>query len=158
MSKVALERLAKSKQLPIGHIERKKAKEAVKKIYQKCFDIERLWGKRIRRKVSLYSNSKDEMLSLCNNLCDIIGTPRIRGIILCSKDVRECSGGHFNLMKNEIHFPNNSCSLITVVHELTHHIERRDIHGDYFCWTLNYLLALTYKILTGKELHSDWED
>jgi hypothetical protein len=156
MSSIILERLQQAQKLPLGHIERKKAQEAVEEVYGPCQKIESKWAKRLSRKHILFFVDPRNALSICLQLCEMTGTKPLKKIIFNSQDVSSCAGAHYDFLEKEIHLKWNFCSLTTLIHELTHHIERRDVHGELFQWTENYLFSLLYTMLTGKEPNNDW--
>ena len=104
----ALKRLKESKTLPPGHIERKKARQSVDKIYNRCLDIAYKWRKRFRKKYPNVTNAK-HALAICHTICDAVGERRIKKIVVNSSDV-VLGAAHY--YKNEIHFANRLTSVL----------------------------------------------
>lgn len=146
--------------LPAGHVKKFEAKAAVKEEYGKCREIEMKWSRRLRR--NLPSNRKewlfvfesvDVAMKLCNDICDMIGSEKIKKIVIFSKEVSAFAAAHYSW--KEIHFK-GCLYLDTLVHELVHHIERRDCHGKYYCEALEIVWGLVYEYVTGKKCKEDW--
>ena len=148
----ALKRLKESKTLPPGHIERKKARQSVDKIYNRCLDIAYKWRKRFRKKYPNVTNAK-HALAICHTICDAVGERRIKKIVVNSSDV-VLGAAHY--YKNEIHFANRWIDLCTLIHELTHHFPNCHGHGDEFCEMLDFLFEVAYRLFTNKKPKTHW--
>jgi len=77
---------------------------------------------------------KPEYFDICQSICHSLFLPGIKKIVFQSPDVDPSAGGHYIL--GEIHIKYCNTDVLTILHELTHHIERcekmKDDHGDIF--------------------------
>lgn len=113
-----LEEYNKSLKLPIGHYDRKKAKEKLDREYEECFSQERELVKRLKNP----SIPKDKILALCDFVCDTLSVRRIKSVVLRSNRITPGAAGEYHPSDRTIHFPYNFARTITLIHELSHHI------------------------------------
>lgn len=136
-----LDRLKKSRDLPLGHIERKKAEEESIKEYENSFKQEKIFMKRLPKRFRV-SLSQELVKEVVLTLCSLIGTKKPK-IIFNSTKVHSMAAAHYVFM--ELHFKWN-LQIDVVIHELTHHINRMDriggSHGSEFLWTEQFLFDL----------------
>ncbi|MFW6122043.1 MAG: hypothetical protein ACOC80_14265 [Petrotogales bacterium] len=144
--------------LPLGHIDRYKAVKALRNEYR-CHKVEKFWNKkRGKSNKKIHKMSASEILQFCNKICDEFGYRRLKRIVIRSKEVyeRENVGGFYRY--NEIHvgYP----SFTVILHELAHHFQKNvrfdGSHGKKFTIELSILNAVAHKIITGKDIKSDW--
>lgn len=126
-----LERLCRSRKLPLGHVERKRAEEAVDREYQSVREQEQVFNKRLPKKFR-GKQEPEKIRKLITSLCFLTGTKEPK---LCfnSTKVHCLAGAHY--CQKEIHFKWEA-SIKTAIHELTHHINYMDCsccgHGKEF--------------------------
>ncbi len=153
MSYIALQELVRSRSLPPGHTDKKKAEIQVAKIYAACREVENLWARRFIRtnfqRVFDSTNAK----AFCDQICDMLGERRLKAVLF-KAEVPKGSGGTYT--QREIRFPGTSCWYIELIHELSHHFDSSCSHGQSFCEVEDFLFRVAYELLTGKKIHSDW--
>jgi hypothetical protein len=143
-------KLAKTKHLPPGHVDKAKAEKAIKKEYEKCFNIERKWCKRFHYRFCTVANA----LQFCNEICYSLGERRLKGLVINSPEVGEFAAAHY--YNRCIHFKYGFPIYIgTLMHELAHHFECYS-HGEKFCEVLDFLFQMAYTKVTGKRPKKDW--
>jgi len=128
-----LERLAKAKQLPMGHYERTNAKKAVEAEYAACHKQELDWESRLS--VTRFDDIQ-KAVDFCYWLCASIGSRPIRRLVVNSPDVK-VGMAHYDANTKSIHFKYNWLTTAVLVHETAHHIKwveryRGDSHGKEF--------------------------
>jgi hypothetical protein len=148
MSKLYL--LKKTKHLPPGHIDKKRAEDAVISEYRKCSEIAFKWRKRFDLKIQ----SPAHALRFCNEICDMLGEPRLKEIVVNSSEVDECAGAHYS--NRSIHFKWDWIYFPTLMHELAHHFSKWSGHGPDYCNALDFLFKVAYTYVTGKQPKKDW--
>lgn len=153
MSRSVLDNLAETKKLPLGHIDRKKAQEAVDKVYNRCHEIACKWHKRFGNKVPRFDTAQ-QALAFCNRLCDELGENKVKAIVVDAETVGH-AGACYNYQKKTIFFPYAYFSFTTLIHELTHHFKASG-HDDKFCEILDFIFRTVYIMVTGKQPHDDW--
>lgn len=153
MSFIALQELAKSRSLPPGHIDKKKAEIHVATIYAACGKVERLWSRRFSRTNFRHIFDTTNAKAFCDQICDMLGERRLKAVLFNVK-VPEGSGGVYT--QREVRFPYICCCITELIHELAHHFDTSCSHNQSFCEVEDFLLRVAYELLTGKKLHSDW--
>lgn len=143
-------RVEQTKNLPHGHIETKKAQEALDKEYALCKEVEIKWQKRMKK--SLNFNQEKEATDFCNSICDALGERHIKGVTFNSVTT---VGAGAEYSKGEIRCAWNCVGVPVLIHELTHHCGRHH-HDKSFCEVEELLFSVTYQKVTGKPLHTDW--
>lgn len=151
------DRLQEANKLPLGHYERTKAREAIDEEYAACQEQERKLMRSIPKKVRRYSIDPRKAKWIVDELCDLSGMRRIRGIIFSSEEVHRYSAAHYNPAKKEIHVGWQTVGVRTLLHELAHHFKIEDrmpggMHGESFLWCERFIFDL-FK----KELIPKWE-
>ncbi len=144
-----LNELKRTKGLPPGHVDKKKAETRAQLEYRKCSIIQNRWRKRIN---PLFSTSR-QALDFCNQLCYLLGQKSLRKVVLNSPEVDEFAGAHYG--NKEIHFKYGFISFATLMHELAHHFGEYS-HGDRFCEVLDFLFRTVFTMIKGKQPKSDW--
>lgn len=155
MSLQVIQRHRKAEVLPPGHIERRKAQEALKRVYSRCGLLERAWRRRFGKKVPQYSHSPKSALRLCDHICKQLGEPLLKGIMVNSKDVCDGATACYQHKKKVIHFPSRWIGFDVLIHELAHHFGTHG-HGDTFCEIEDLLFRVAYTKITGKQPKPDW--
>jgi hypothetical protein len=152
------ERLKRSESLPPGHVEKRKAREAIDREYESCRKLEKAFIKKLPKKLKRYRYLLDKRLirRLINHMCNGVGTQTVRALWWKSPDVIAGAGAHYIYSTQEIHFRWRAVYLTTVVHETAHHIQRlegyRCNHGEDFCMLEEMLFPLAKEFLLR-----DWE-
>jgi len=141
--------LKASKNLPLGHVDRKKAQAAVDKIYQQCREVEKKWIKPFKKFKA--PRTGQEAIKFCNNLCRMLGQKTLKAIVLQSNELHSEAGAHYDRRQVAIHFPHKWISFHTLMHELAHHFGPSG-HGQDFCDTLDLLYEIVYTEIWGKKL------
>ncbi len=159
---LAIQKREEALKLPLGHVDIKKTREVVAKIYHQCHELEKYWHKRLAKFWDTEFTPR-ECLVFCNNLCRSMGAKTIRKVVFRSPEVQNGAGAHYTFYKREIHFKWAAYRLGTVIHELAHHIahqvgsggQKKD-HGEDFCISENWLFQLAYEKLAGKKPKPYW--
>lgn len=153
-----LTRLKKAQELPPGHVERRKAREQVDKVYEACHRQMRAWERTLKRKYRKYRWFKkvEDGKAFCDFICDEVGQKHIKCIVPSSPDLRYGAGAHYH--KGEIHFCSSYMSLSTMIHELVHHCGCFG-HGKDFCEIQELLCEATERWLEfrWKQDNCPWE-
>ena len=135
MSKLT-QRLQKSLSLPLGHYERKEAKEALQAEYSACWEMERKWHKQLKRKrVASFIALADWNTYWLRSLCSSLGERSYPYAVLT--ELPFAVGGRYTPpRKLEIAYPNPPATLM--IHELAHYVcahnnmRRGGPHGEDF--------------------------
>lgn len=149
--------------LPVGHVDRFKSKEALRNEYR-CHAVESFWNKKRgwKHNKKSFRMSAVELLQFCNILCNEFGYRRLKRIVINSKEAKEKHCGGF-YRHNEIHIASKYVKYSVLLHELAHHFQRVDsvwdgTHGKRFAIAVSMLNAVAHKLITGKEIKSDWTE
>lgn len=131
-ARTAIERWNESLNLPLGHIERTAAREAVNAIYKDSREQERKWNKRRKRKFTRLDQK--QAVRFVREMCEALGEDRPPALVWESTELLRGTAGHCNFSKRELHFWScNYFSTSSLIHELTHYIGKVCGHGDDFC-------------------------
>jgi hypothetical protein len=141
----AIESREESKKLPLGHYERKRAKERVDKIYRRCHEQEASWEKRLKRYLPKDSLTLKQARKLVDKVCEALHIRRIRRIVIKSCEVPAGAGACY--FRGEIHFPSSYIRFSSLMHELSH-VEVYD-HGDDFLEVEELVFLAAEQILKG---------
>ena len=120
--------------LPLGHYAKKEAEERVSEIYSKARENEKIIRRKMKKeRIPLYFE-KPEYFDICQYVCKTLFVTGIKKLVFRSPDVDQSASAHY--FRGEIHVKDCNACLTTIIHELTHHIERcehaRGDHGDAF--------------------------
>lgn len=118
--------------LPLGHIERTKAKEAVKEEYAACNKQEKEYTKRVWGKKPPPQFTTEQVMPVCIALCKAIGSKPPKGVLLTDKP-----WNYYRFSSKTIHLF-KVVRITSIIHELAHHVanvERMNkggMHGEGF--------------------------
>jgi len=137
-----LDKLQKSKKLPLGHVGRKEAEEKVNREYEKAYEQEVAFLKQLPKRFRR-SLEPDRAREVVSTLCSLTGT-REPKIVFASLEVHPMAAAH--CAWKELHFRWGNVPLSLVIHELAHHVNNMDKcgggHGESFLWTEQFLFDL----------------
>lgn len=149
-----LYRLEKAMNLPEGHTDLMRAREAVDREYAKAFRVERFW----RNRSPNFLMDAPEALRFANSICLQLGEPVLRKVVCSSPEVLKSAAAHYNACNREIHVAYERVSIFTLIHELGHHFSPRcAAHGRGYCEVLHILFSVVYSNSTGKKPKPDWD-
>src|SRR3989344_3327722 len=129
---LVLQKLAKARSLPPGHVDFKKAVDAVDREYKACHAQEDLWARRnLKKKEHGFESRQAERL--VREVCESLGERRVPCLVFQSPRILPEASAHCNSAKKELHFRWKRAATPTILHELTHFVSREHVHGRAFC-------------------------
>lgn len=114
--KSPIDALVESRKLPPGHIGRKTARARVDSIYAACREVERHWGKKLKKYARRVDWTPERVRALYDYLTDHFGAKQIREI---NWGVPQNGGAYYRA--GTVNFRWMSADLTTIIHELAHH-------------------------------------
>jgi len=108
-----------SRDLPIGHYDRKRTEESLVEEYASCSLQEARWQKHLKR--GEHFLKPQEARRLVDDVCLKLGEEPPRQLVFGSPDVHAAAAAHCDVRKKELHFKFwEGCRTVVLVHELTH--------------------------------------
>lgn len=141
-----LKRLEKTKSLPLGHYDRNEVQGLVKQEYDLCKNLERKFYKHNRL------ISPEESAKIVGKVVRFLSLKPVKRLVFNDPEVRY-AGGSYHAFNKEIKFPWGTTNLVTLIHELTHHVmytERisGDSHGPEFVEMEQLMLETVVQLLS----------
>lgn len=133
-----LERLKKSKELPLGHYERGNAQKAVDEEYKLSNQVFYKWDAKVRKALGNFYITPEEGAKIVGELTILLGLTKLNKMIFSSPEVHPFAAAHYDKRSKEIHFSGSWCNIMTLIHELAHHVHywdwgvRGEVHGPEF--------------------------
>lgn len=141
----------KSKKLPLGHYDRKKAEEALNKEYHCCSEENKKWMKKIPKKHQFLN--KQQSINLIWKICNQLGIKCLKKVYFNSQELELYTVGHYNSFDKSIHLAyKETIPISLLIHELAHHVKSVEkisgtIHGEGFVWVQNFLFEVVEFLL-----------
>lgn len=125
-----MKRIIEARNLPPGHYGRTQLAADIQKEYQLCTEFEK------RAKIPYVHLTSKEAAATCALITTKLGIKKLKKLVLNS----ERANGAIAIYSNsEIHFSSDYITLITLLHEIAHHVHRNggfndqlDAHGKGF--------------------------
>lgn len=147
-----IQRNNEAQKLPLGHVERFKARESLNEEYQRCHKLQRFWIKKIGKKAIIFETEK-QALKFCNKICKELNNSPINKVVFSSDSLKPGTAGHYSNKEIHMGYPGFG----TLIHELSHHFSRKvPIHGKDFCVCMDILFQIAYRECVGKEPKPYW--
>lgn len=138
------------KNLPLGHVDIRKAEEAIKKEYAVCKEQEKSFCKRMGKRWTNYSLSYQEAADFSAELSRSLGTKPIKMVLPKPMETSFRINAYYDPQMRTIfagYYSSTYCGLrhITILHETAHHVQfsermfRGGMHGADFCMIENLM-------------------
>ena len=157
--KTLAQELKDAEKLPPGHYDLQRARKALEREYELCYEIELKWHKRLRRNHPRHCLlSVPEAQTLCEKILVELGDFRSVKVV---RDLTACDklgnvGGFCDFQKKILCFCWNTIHFCVLVHELTHFATNESHHKKEFCEMLEFIFSVAYPLYTGKKCKADW--
>lgn len=140
-----LRRLEKTNKLPLGHYDREEVQGLVKQEYNLCKNLEAKFY-RYNRIIS-----PEESAKIVGKMVRFLSLKPVKRLVFNDPDIRYAGGAYLSTEK-EIKFPGDRTNLLTLIHELTHHVMyteriRGDSHGPEFVEMEQLMLETVVQLL-----------